>query len=98
MAATNHVRLEGELARAPEVRDLPSGTTLATLTMRVPGTETRKTSIPVTVWDPGKRILRLTEGTLIDVTGRVLRRFWTGSDGALQSRLEVVADSVVRSK
>ncbi len=93
MAARNAVTLRGEVAAPVEVRSLPSGTALATVVVRVPD-EGRRTSIPVTVWDPPAELSAVVEGAPVEVKGRLRRRFWSGADGRRQSRVEVVADTV----
>lgn len=90
----NSVDLAGELAKDVDVRELPSGSRLALLTLRVPLTDERKTSVPVTVWDPTRSVATARAGRRAEVTGRVVRRFWRGADGAALSRVEVVADRV----
>jgi hypothetical protein len=90
----NCVELDGELARCVEVKELPSGSVLATLTVRIPSTDTRRTSVPVTVWGPTEAVKGAREGRRVQVSGRLVRRFWRGDDGSARSRVEVVADRV----
>ncbi len=90
----NIATLEGEISTPVEIRELPSGTHLATLFVRVPGPGTKRTSIPVTVWDPDESLGDFIEGQPVTVEGKVLRRFLAAPDGGRRSRVEVVADSV----
>ena len=91
----NEVRLRGTLATAPELRTFESGSSLARLlvTVRSSGERARTDVIPVTVWDPGKRVMGARRGDRIGVEGAVQRRFWTTPDGR-NSRVEVVGRRV----
>lgn len=93
-SGTNLVELDGVLARVVDVRELPSGSVLATLTVRVPAVGDRRTSVPVSVWDPSDAVKRAGEGRRVQVKGRLVRRFWRGDDGSPRSRVEVVAERV----
>lgn len=93
-AGMNLVELDGVVAKVVDVKELPSGSVLATLTVRVPAGGERRTSVPVSVWDPSDAVKRAGEGRRVHVKGRVVRRFWRGDDGSARSRVEVVADKV----
>jgi single-strand DNA-binding protein len=94
--ARNVVVLEGVLSKPVEVRSLPSGTTLAVVTVRVRADDGPARSLAVTVWDPADAVVALEAGEAVLVVGHVVRRFWGGPAGRA-SRTEVVADTVVPS-
>lgn len=90
----NLVVLVGTLIRAAALRQLPSGSVLAQLEVRVPGPDGRAEAVPVAWFDPPASVTGLEAGTTLVVTGRVRRRFFSAA-GATGSRTEVVADRVV---
>ena len=92
--ARNLVVLEGLVSKPPEVRTLPSGTTLAVVTLRVRADDGPARSLAVTVWDPTDTVLDAVPGAGLLVVGHVVRRFWGGPDGRA-TRTELVADAVV---
>jgi len=92
----NSVHLEGQVSAEPEFRDLPSGTVLATVVVRVPARSGAMTSIPVTIWDPDREVRRLVEGDVVAVEAQLRRRFWAAPDGTRRSRLEVEGRSLSR--
>jgi hypothetical protein len=79
------------------VRVLPSGSRLASLSVRVRTGDEPATSVPVAVWDPPPRaedVLRgLAEGDEVVVVGRVVRRFYRAGAGT-GSRVEIRAELV----
>lgn|GEM_PF-751231 len=90
----NLVVVIGHLAKQSQVRQLPSGLSLASFDLLVPRSEHALETVPVALfgsepsapsWRPGQELV---------VVGRVRRRFFRVS-GATQSRTEVVADQVV---
>ena len=98
--ACNQSVVVGELVQLPEVRELASGTLLASfaLTIRVQGQKT--TSVPVSWFDPPERINRWKPGEVIVVLGSVVRRFYQAG-GAIASRTDVNvsrAESLKRAK
>ena len=94
-AAANLVVLVGTLSSAPRLRDLPSGTTLASI--EVTTAATPRESVPVSVFDPPATVANLDEGDSIVLVGRVRRRFYRAG-GTTQSRTEVVAERVARTR
>jgi single-strand DNA-binding protein len=85
--------LRGPLSSPAEVRTLPSGSEVATLSVRVP-VEGRSTSVPVTVWDPPGWVGDLGPGDEVLVLGGVRRRFYR-SAGGTGSRVDVEATVIV---
>jgi single-stranded DNA-binding protein len=88
--------VRGVLSSAPEVRVLPSGSRLAVLQVTVRPAEGRARSVPVSAWDPPGWIEALGTGDEIVAVGRVERRFFRGDAGQPRSRVEIVAETVVR--
>jgi single-stranded DNA-binding protein len=91
---TNACLIGGSVARGPELRALPGGSSALQLDIRVERPGGPPESAPVTWLDPPPVALRWVEGEAVLVTGRVRRRFFP-SGGATQSRTEVVAESIV---
>ena len=81
------------LRRPAEIRVLESGTRLATLAVRCPGSgaDDRATSVPVTVWDPPAWVETLDAGDVVVVVGRLRRRFYQ-RPGGVGSRVDVEAE------
>lgn len=97
---TNLVVLRGVLSREPEVRALPSGSTLVAyeLTVRADGPDAaRAESVPVCWFDPPAAATGFADGADVVVVGRVRRRFFRAG-GATASRTEVVADRVLSAR
>lgn len=90
----NVVVLRGVLSRAPESRELPSGSQLVAyeVTVRTEGLPTE--SVPVTWLDPPARATTIASGKEVVVVGRVRRRFFRAG-GVTASRTEVVAQAVL---
>jgi single-strand DNA-binding protein len=94
----NVVVVRGSVVRAPEVRELPSGARTVSFDVRTDGPDGRAEAVPVAWTDPpAADEAALEEGTQVLVVGRIRRRFFR-SGGATQSRTELVADDVVRSR
>lgn len=91
---TNVAVIVGELSAPPEIRLLDSGTRLGQLSVRTCGEGGRRTSVPVTIWDPPTAIETLDEGDEVVVVGHVERRFFRRRDAGTGSRVEVVATTV----
>jgi single-strand DNA-binding protein len=91
----NVVVLHGVLSRAPDLRELASGTQLVLLDVSTEHATGRAT-VPVAWLDPPDEV-ELTEGAEVVVTGYVRRRFFRAG-GSTQSRTEVVADQVVPAR
>ena len=92
----NLVVLHGVTSSPVEVRTLRSGRRLATLSMRVPGSDSRATSVPVVAWDPPGWLVELDAEEAVDVVGTLRRRFFRDARGATSSRVEVEAATVGR--
>ena len=107
MAATNinRVIITGNLTADPELRSLPSGTSVCKL--RVACNTRRKDNstgewvdkpnyFDVTVWGAqGENCARyLSKGRPVAVDGRLEWREWTAQDGGKRQSIEVVADAV----
>jgi len=88
----NVVVIQGVLSRAPELRALPSGSSVAVLELTADH-PTGRVTVPVAWFDPPAKA-NFEAGAEVVVTGYVRRRFFR-SGGATQSRTEVVADTVV---
>ena len=107
MAATNinRVVLTGNLTSDPELRSLPSGTSVCKLrvacnTRRKDGSTGEWVDKPnyfdVTVWGAqGENCARyLSKGRPVAIDGRLEWREWEAQDGSKRQAVEVVADSV----
>src|ERR687896_1464220 len=107
MAATNinRVVLTGNLTRDPELRSLPSGTSVCNLriasnTRRKDGSTGERVDKPnyfdVTVWGAqGENCAQyLSKGRPIAVDGRLEWREFTDKDGNNRQAVEFIADSV----
>lgn len=90
----NVVIIRGVLSRAPELRELPSGSRLAQLEVTVRHPARPTASVPVALFEPPVRTLALASGTEVVVTGEVRRRFFRTPAGT-GSRTEVVAAQVI---
>ena len=107
MAATNinRVILTGNLTRDPELRSLPSGTSVCSLrvavnTRRKDGATGEWTEKPnyfdITVWgNQGESCAQyLSKGRPVAVDGRLQWREWTDKEGNKRQSVDIVADSV----
>jgi single-strand DNA-binding protein len=107
VAATNinRVVLTGNLTADPELRSLPSGTSVCKLrvacnTRRKNGStgewEDKPNYFDVTVWGAqGENAARyLSKGRPIAVDGRLEWREWEAQDGAKRQAIDIIADSV----
>jgi single-strand DNA-binding protein len=106
VAATNinRVVMTGNLTRDPELRSLPSGTSVCS--MRIACNTRRKdqngewTDKPnyfdITVWGAqGENCARfLAKGRPVAIDGRLEWREWEAQDGSKRQSTEIVADSV----
>ncbi len=107
MAATNinRVILTGNLTRDPELRSLPSGTSVCSLRVAV---NTRRKDgqtgewidkpnyFSVTVWGAqGDNCARyLSKGRPVAIDGRLEWREWEAKEGGKRESIEIIADSV----
>jgi len=106
MAATNinRVVLTGNLTSDPELRSLPSGTSVCSLRVacntRRKGAggewEDKPNYFSVTVWGAqGENCARfLSKGRPVAIDGRLEWREWESQDGGKREAIEIVADSV----
>ena len=107
MAGTNinRVVLTGNLTRDPELRSLPSGTSVCSLrvavnTRRKDGQTGEWVDKPnyfsVTVWGAqGDNCARyLAKGRPVAIDGRLEWREWEAKDGGKRESIDIVADSV----
>ncbi len=107
MAATNinRVIITGNLTRDPELRALPSGTSVCELriacnTRRKNGStgewEDRPNYFNVKVWGPqGENCSRfLAKGRPVAIDGRLEWREWETQEGAKRQAIDIIADSV----
>ena len=106
MAGTNinRVVLTGNLTRDPELRSLPSGTSVCSLRLAVntrrKGDDGQWTEKPnyfdVTVWGAqGENCATyLQKGRPVAIDGRLEWREWESQDGGKRQAVEIVADTV----
>ncbi|HUW02403.1 MAG TPA: single-stranded DNA-binding protein [Acidimicrobiales bacterium] len=92
----NSALVAGTLSSPPRKRQLPSGSVLLNLEVRVDHADRAADSVPVSVFDPAATVAKLAEGDPVVVVGSIRRRFFRAG-GATVSRTEVVADKVVRA-
>jgi single-strand DNA-binding protein len=100
----NRVTLVGRLTRDPELRNLPSGTSVLQLGIAVNGRQKdeggnwvdKPNFFDVKVFGNQAEMLaqHLSKGRRIGVDGRLDWSSWEGQDGAKRSKVEVVAQSV----
>jgi single-strand DNA-binding protein len=100
----NRVTLVGRLTRDPELRNLPSGTSVLQLGLAVNGRQKdeggnwvdKPNFFDVKVFGNQAEMLaqHLSKGRRIGVDGRLDWSSWEGQDGAKRSKVEVVAQSV----
>ena len=106
VAATNlnRVVVTGNLTRDPELRSLPSGTSVCKLRVAVNSRrknasgewEDKPNYFDVTVWGAqGENCATyLSKGRPVAVDGRLDWREWEGNDGVKRQSVEIIADSV----
>jgi single-stranded DNA-binding protein len=97
MCAWNVVVVAGRLSRPAEQRVLPSGERLVAVQVTVDRTDERAETVPVVWFDAPASAAGLDVEEPVVVVGRVRRRFFQAA-GSTQSRTEVVADVVVRTR
>lgn len=98
MQSINLSVLRGPVSGPPEIRCLESGRRVAAFGVRTAALEGKRTSVPVTVWDPPAWIETLDTGDPVLVVGRVRRRFFQTSAGGSGAKTEVEAESVARAR
>jgi single-strand DNA-binding protein len=85
--------IRGSLSRDPELRELPSGSTVANYEVTVRELSPAE-SVPVAWPDPPPTWQRMVQGDEVVVSGRIRRRYFRTAGGT-QSRTELVAERVV---
>lgn len=103
-AGINTVAVSGNLTKDPELRHLPSGTSICMMRVAVNAREKidgewqdRANYFNVTVWGAhGENCAKYLErGRGIMVSGRLRWREWEANDGSKRQDVEIVADQVV---
>lgn len=99
------VTIVGRLTRDPELRQLPSGTSLCKLGVAVnssikdsSGQWVEKANFfDVTVWGPqGENCAKyLAKGRQVAVDGRLNYDAWEAQDGSKRSKVDIIADTVM---
>ena len=104
--SVNHVTITGNLVSDPELRSLPSGTSVCKC--RIGHNERRKNTagewidVPhffdVTVWGAlGERLANQTsKGEKVLFEGRLNFREWEGPEGQKRSAVDIVANTAIR--
>ena len=94
----NVVVLRGHLSRAPEHRELATGSLVVGYELTVERDDGPAETVPV-VWSdpPARAVVDHEPGAELVVLGRVRRRFFKAG-GATQSRTEVVAEELVGAR
>ncbi len=90
----NMVVVIGKLAKPLQVRNLPSGLSLACFDLQVARSDESADTVPVALFDSGDEIPNWPTGQALMAVGRVRRRFFRVG-GSTQSRTEVVAEKVL---
>lgn len=103
-AGINTVAISGNLTKDPELRHLPSGTSICNMRVAVNAREKidgdwqdRANYFNVTVWGAhGENCAKYLErGRGVMVSGRLRWREWEAQDGSKRQDVEIVADQVV---
>lgn len=103
-AGINVVAVSGNLTKDPELRMLPSGTSICNMRLAVNAREKidgdwqdRANYFNVTVWGVhGENCAKyLSKGSGVMVSGRLRWREWDANDGTKRQDVEIVADQVV---
>lgn len=98
----NHIVVMGRLTRDPELRQTPSGVSVASFTLAVDRDRKDQNGekiadfIDVLVWRNTAEFVSkyFTKGRMAVVSGRLQIRNWTDKDGNKRKSAEIVADSV----
>lgn len=98
LATVNLTVLRGIVSAPPELRTLPSGQRLASLSVRVQSLGRAATSVPVACWDPPAWLETLDEGDAVVVVGALRRRFFRPGAGGVASRVEVEARMIGKGR
>ena len=105
MANINRVTITGNLTRDPELKALPSGSTVCALSVAVNGRrknaqtgqwEEEPNYFDVTVWGAqGENCSKyLSKGRPVAIDGRLRWRKWTTPEGQNRSAVDIVAENV----
>lgn len=89
--------LRGVASAPPDLRQLPSGRRLATLSIRTHGLTPPATSIPVAIWDPPAWVETIDTGEAVVAAGALRRRFYRSAGGGLGARVELEAATIGRA-
>ena len=100
----------GRCSTGAEVRTLESGSRVASLSIRTPGTSLGRgrnlnpaapkpvaTSVPITVWEPPAWVETLEPGDAVIVVGTVRRRFFATRAGGRGAKSEVEAVTIAKA-
>ena len=93
----NIVVLRGTLSSAPQVRELPSGSTVVSYEVTVRPDEGPAETVPVSWFEAPPSAATLASGCEVLVTGRVRRRFFR-MEARTGSRTDVVAAAVIPTR
>jgi single-strand DNA-binding protein len=104
MASFNKVILMGNLTRDPELRTIPSGTTVCNFDLAINRVYTTQAGerkeevcyVTIVVWGKQGELCAqyLKKGRSAHVEGHLQQRSWTTPEGQKRSKLEVVAERV----
>ena len=86
--ACNQAVVIGELVQSPERKDLPSGAEVVSFSLTVRADGQKTTSVPLSWFNPPKRVDRWKVGDQIVAVGPVVRRFYQAG-GATGSRTDI---------
>jgi len=103
----NEVTLRGRISSAPELRALPSGTTIVTLRVAVPRSPTPMTKgskqgsdwVDCVAWGSRsrRRVSTWRVGDVVEIHGALRRRFFRGGAGtAMRLEVEVLGGRMVK--
>jgi single-strand DNA-binding protein len=101
----NRTTIIGRLVRDPELRNLPSGKAVTTITVATgrswvdpQGQKQQQSEFHnVVVWGKMAEIIHqyLRKGSRIYIEGRLQTREWTGQDAVKRYRTEIIAESMI---
>lgn len=86
--ACNQAVVIGELVQGPERKDLPSGTSVVSFSLTVRAEGEKTTSVPLSWFDPPKRVDRWKPGDHLLAIGPIVRRFYQAG-GVTASRTDI---------
>jgi single-strand DNA-binding protein len=96
-SADNNINQIGRLTANPELRALPTGTSVCELRLAVRGAGNSQGDagfFDIAVYGPSGEAAaeHLTTGSLVAVHGRLQHRTWTAEDGTKRSAVRIVGD------